>query len=53
MATMFEWAFHELRQSRGAERLLAILPQLTYVILAPFMGPEAAAEFVEKKMREA
>jgi AcrR family transcriptional regulator len=53
MATMFEWAFHELRQSRGAERLLAILPQLTYVILAPFMGPEAAAEFVEKKISAA
>lgn len=52
MATMFEWAFHEMRESRSAERLLAILPQLTYVILAPFMGPEAAGEFVAGKVRE-
>jgi AcrR family transcriptional regulator len=53
MATMFEWAFHELHESRGAERLLAILPQLTYVILAPFMGSEAAGEFVEAKISAA
>ncbi len=51
-AVMFELAFRELRERRSVDGLLQILPQLAYMILAPFMGPEAAGEFVEAKMAE-
>jgi AcrR family transcriptional regulator len=53
MATMYERAYLEMRDRRHAGRLLEALPQLTYVILAPFMGPEAAGEFVTAKVHEA
>jgi AcrR family transcriptional regulator len=52
MATMYERAYVELRDRRHAGRLLEALPQLTYVILAPFMGPEAAGQFVGAKLRD-
>ncbi len=49
MATMYEWAFDELRERRTVRGLLAQRPQLSYVILAPFLGPEAAGEFIEAR----
>jgi AcrR family transcriptional regulator len=51
-AAMFEWAFQELCQRRSAEGLLATLPQFVYVALAPFLGPEAASEFIEQKVAD-
>jgi AcrR family transcriptional regulator len=51
-ATMFEWAFQELHEHRNADRLLETLPQFVYMVLAPFLGPEAAGEFIEQKMAE-
>jgi AcrR family transcriptional regulator len=50
MATMFERAYLELRERRDAGGLLETMPSFVYVILAPFMGPEAAGEFVEAKV---
>jgi AcrR family transcriptional regulator len=49
-AAMFELAFRELREKRSVEGMLGIVPELVYAILAPFMGPEAAAGFVEGKL---
>jgi AcrR family transcriptional regulator len=46
MATMFELAFRELHARRSAEKLLSILPRLTFIVLAPFMGAPAAADFL-------
>jgi AcrR family transcriptional regulator len=51
-AVMFEMAFAELRAKRKSEGLLATLPVIAYMILAPFMGPEEAMAFVEEKVRE-
>jgi AcrR family transcriptional regulator len=51
-AVMFELAFGELNERRSAEGLVAVLPELAYLILAPFMGPEEAGRFVERKVAE-
>jgi AcrR family transcriptional regulator len=48
MATMFEWAFTELRRRREGSALLAQLPQLTAVILVPFMGQREAIAAIER-----
>jgi AcrR family transcriptional regulator len=40
-----------LRRGRTAD-LPGLLPGLAYITLAPFMGPEAAYEFVARKARE-
>jgi AcrR family transcriptional regulator len=40
-----------LRRNRP-EELVGLLPLITYVILAPFTGTDAANEFVELKLRE-
>lgn len=48
-AAMFELAFRELRERGDLEQLLQSLPLLTYTILAPFMGAEAASAFVATK----
>jgi hypothetical protein len=52
-ATMLEIFYWVLRERQAGERLVEILPILVYMCLAPFMGPEAAGEFVEKKMNRA
>jgi AcrR family transcriptional regulator len=52
MATMYERAYEELRETKRADCLLQALPQFVYVILAPFMGPEAASDFVAGKVLE-
>jgi AcrR family transcriptional regulator len=53
MATMYERAYLELRDRRHARGLLETLPHFIYLILAPFIGPEAAGEFVAAKIDEA
>jgi hypothetical protein len=45
---MFEFAFRKVGAGE-AEQLPDLLPQLGYTILAPFMGPAAAAGFVEAR----
>ena len=49
-AIMEAVAFH-IRHGR-AEELIDLLPVLTYLILAPFLGARAASEFVAGKRRE-
>ena len=41
-----------IRRDRAAE-LFGLLPMLVYMILAPFLGANAAIEFVEGRLREA
>lgn len=48
-AAMFELAFQNLHERGGLERLLESLPLLTFTILAPFIGAEAASDFVATK----
>jgi AcrR family transcriptional regulator len=37
----------------SAERAMQLLPQLTYLTMAPFVGPERALAFIEEKMESA
>lgn len=46
-----ETAAYYVRHNR-TEELLGLLPLITYVILAPFTGTDAAREFVERKLHE-
>jgi AcrR family transcriptional regulator len=39
-------------RSNRAEELFERLPLMTYMILAPFLGPDPARELVERKLRE-
>jgi AcrR family transcriptional regulator len=49
MSTIFELAFRELRELRDAEQLFERLPQLAFLVLAPFMGARAASTFISEK----
>ena len=52
MAAIFETFYRQAR--RGASETMARLtPNGTYLMLAPFLGPEAANEFIDGKLREA
>jgi len=48
------WATHELayRQSRGSAegRMVGLLPHVTFLILAPFLGPAEADKFIDAKL---
>lgn len=48
-ATMYEIAFRALREKRRSEWYIESLPQFVLICLAPFMGHEAATEFVFDK----
>lgn len=49
---VFEIGYHQAR--RGfSDRIYRLAPHATYIVLAPFMGPVAANEFVDEKLREA
>ena len=48
-ATMYEIAFRALRERRPPGWYAALLPQFVFILLAPFMGPETALEFVQRK----
>ncbi|MGN6253766.1 MAG: TetR/AcrR family transcriptional regulator [Solirubrobacterales bacterium] len=49
-AGIFEFVFRELCERRDLERLILALPEFVYIILAPFIGPEAASEFIRTKV---
>jgi AcrR family transcriptional regulator len=49
---VFEIGYLQARQDRCQE-IARLAGHATYLILAPFMGPAAATEFVEAKLREA
>jgi AcrR family transcriptional regulator len=51
-AVAFEIAYHELRHGRiaGVARLL---PHVVFLCLAPFLGAQAANEFIDAKLQEA
>ena len=51
-AAMFEVGSQASRRRRSNEWYLAALPQLIFLCLAPFLGPEAAGEFVREKAAE-
>jgi AcrR family transcriptional regulator len=50
-AVMFELVFRELRDRGDLQQLLQALPTLAYITLAPFVGADAAGEFVAEKSR--
>ena len=50
-ATVIETISAYIRSDRSAE-LFALMPLMTYMILAPFLGADAAHEFVQRKARE-
>ena len=51
VGAIMEAVGHYVRNGR-AEELADVLPTLTYLIVAPFMGAQAAAEFLDGKVRE-
>ncbi|MGA9284756.1 MAG: TetR/AcrR family transcriptional regulator [Solirubrobacteraceae bacterium] len=52
LGAIFETFYRQAR--RGASETMARLtPNGTYLMLAPFLGPEAANEFIDGKLREA
>ena len=52
VAAGFEIGYHQFRQS-GDGMMPSPAYHITYLCLAPFLGPEAADDFVESKLREA
>lgn len=52
IATIFEVVYSKVR-SRGTERLSGLLPHLTFLVLAPFVGAEAANAFIVVKLAAA
>jgi AcrR family transcriptional regulator len=50
-AAIFEMGYQQIRAGR-AEQLARLAYQATYVALAPYLGPQAANEFVDAKLRE-
>ena len=51
VGAIMETVAHYVRNDRS-EELADLLPLLTYLILAPFMGSSAAGEFADEKARE-
>jgi AcrR family transcriptional regulator len=45
----FELAYQEIQHKRPPEQLSRLLPQLTYINLAPFKGAQEATKFIYKK----
>jgi hypothetical protein len=50
-AMQFEIFYHEFRHGHWTD-ISALLPEVTLICLAPFLGPEAAEEFVRRKLAE-
>jgi AcrR family transcriptional regulator len=50
-ALIFEITYREMREHHSVAALAADPGPLVYLILAPFMGPAEAAQFVEQKRR--
>jgi AcrR family transcriptional regulator len=49
---VFEIGYHEVRRGRS-EQIARLAPTALYLVLAPFMGPTAANEFIDEKLDEA
>jgi len=50
-ATIFEIGYHHAR-TRRLEILPRLIPHAAYLILAPFLGPEGANDFIDAKLSE-
>ncbi len=51
-AAIFEIGYQQSRRGR-ADQLPCLVYHATYLALAPFLGPDAAGEFIDGKLREA
>ncbi len=51
MATIFEIVYHQARQSANPE-IAGLLAHIVHLCLTPFMGPEQANRFIDKKLGE-
>jgi AcrR family transcriptional regulator len=49
---VFEIGYRQVRRDQS-ERISRLTPHATYLVLAPFMGPAAANEFIDQKLEEA
>jgi AcrR family transcriptional regulator len=49
---VFEIGYHQVRHGHNNE-LSQLAPLAVYLVLAPFMGPAAATEFIDEKLDEA
>jgi AcrR family transcriptional regulator len=49
---VFEIGYHEVRRGHS-HQISRLAPHATYLVLAPFMGPAAANEFIDQKLEEA
>jgi AcrR family transcriptional regulator len=50
VAAIFEIGYQQFRNREDAKRLPRFVYHTTYLCLAPFLGPNAASEFVESKL---
>lgn len=50
-ATIFEIGYHQVRR-RQVEMLPRLTPHATYLVLAPFLGPQQANDFIDAKISE-
>jgi AcrR family transcriptional regulator len=50
-ATIFEVGYHHAR-NRQIQQLPRLTPHAAYLVLAPFLGPEATNDFIDKKLSE-
>jgi hypothetical protein len=48
---MYEITSHLIRHGRNDD-LPGLLPLMSYIVLAPYTGAEAACEFVDRKIEE-
>jgi AcrR family transcriptional regulator len=48
---VFEIGYRQVRRGRS-EQISRLAPHATYLVLAPFMGPAAANEFIDERLRE-
>jgi AcrR family transcriptional regulator len=49
---VFEIGYHQARRGHSGQ-ISRLAPHASYLVLAPFMGPDAANEFIDEKLREA
>jgi hypothetical protein len=50
-ATVFEIVYREVR-NRSTDRLTGLLPHVTHLTLAPFVGTSSINDFIERKLAE-
>jgi AcrR family transcriptional regulator len=49
---VFEIGYRQVRRGQS-EQISRLAPHATYLVLAPFMGPAAAGEFIDRKLEQA